>query len=137
MQATALVAEFLLRLNRSGELKITDRHHFKRLAARMMRQIMIEYYRKKKTHGGPHVPVMDYYLLAPPDNTDYLDLENALQKLQVKSPRQAQVVDLHIYAGCTLKETAEILGITEDRANLDFKQAKVALRRILETAPQT
>jgi RNA polymerase sigma factor (TIGR02999 family) len=145
LQATALVHEAYLRLvaNPEGESGGADPHfdsrgHFFAAAAEAMRRILVERARRKKRlrHGGglrkhsleEHEPAV-----APPvDAIDLLALNEALDHLEVASPRRAQLVKLRYFAGFTLPEVTEMLGISQATAEADWTYAKAWLKREME-----
>ena len=96
-----------------------------------MRRILIENARRKASvkHGGNHkrINVTDLRKLLDDDQVDLLALDEALQKLEVEQPSKAQLVKLRYYAGCTLEETAQILGVSRASAQRDWAYARAWL----------
>ena len=136
LQATALVHEAYLRL--VGDQQFEGRGHFFAAAAEAMRRILIEKARRNKRlrHGGDlqkqplddHEPAIE----APVDVTDLLALDEALDRLEEASPRRAQLVKLRYFAGLTLPEAAELLGVSRSTAEADWTYAKAWLKREME-----
>lgn len=120
MQATALVHEVYLRLVGVNRLRVENRAHFLALAARLMRQILVDYARRKHSgKRGGTVTVVGLDMVLPraapragaPD-VDVLALDRALEELASFDPQQSQVVELKFFAGLTIAETARALGIS-------------------------
>jgi RNA polymerase sigma factor (TIGR02999 family) len=144
LQATALVHEASLRLvgdpaaSAAGSRPHWDgRGHFFAAAAEAMRRILVDSTRRKQSskHGGglvqqdadpDHFPVA-----APRDPLEVLVVHEALDRLAEKSPRRAELVKLRFFLGCTMAETAQILGIALATAEEDWAYARAWLRRQL------
>jgi RNA polymerase sigma factor (TIGR02999 family) len=137
LHATALVHEVYLRLADAGSF--ADRAHFFRTAAEAMRRILIEHARGKqrvkrggKEHAARRIPlnVLDFAEL--PDSDDLLALDEAIEKLAGESPLAASVVQMRFYAGLSIDETAEALGISPRSVNREWTYARAWLFRALE-----
>ena len=132
LQATALVHEAYLRLI-DVELpqQWDSRGHFFVAAAEAMRRILIENVRRKASlkRGGDHnrITLDDLPEQFDDDQVDLLALDEALQKLEVDQPSKAQLVKLRYFAGCTLEETAQILGISRATAQRNWAYARAWL----------
>jgi RNA polymerase sigma factor (TIGR02999 family) len=115
LQATALVHEAYLRLL-GAESPWAGRAHFFAAAAEAMRRILVEAARRKQRlkHGGGHrrVDLDSGCLVAGPPDVDILALDTALDKLAAQDPQKAQVVKLRFFAGLTMPEVAEALGVS-------------------------
>ena len=115
LQPTALVHEAYLRLvGAKNAPSYRDGGHFFAAASAAMRRILIDRARRKKTqkHGGSRQrQPLDAVASAEPD-PDLLALDEALQKLAVKDPRKAQLVELRYFGGLTSEQAAEVLGIS-------------------------
>ncbi len=141
LQATALVHEAYLRLVHPPDAPARDswnsRGHFFAAAAEAMRRILIEKARRKKRvrHGGGlQKSPLDEKAPASASSTDALDLlalNEALDRLEAASPRRAQLVKLRYFAGLTLPEVAQMLGISQSTAEADWTYAKAWLRRAM------
>jgi RNA polymerase sigma factor (TIGR02999 family) len=141
LQATALVHEAYLRLvasppRKRGEERHWDsRGHFFAAAAEAMRRILVENARRKhsRKRGGSlerlGVDPDDLPVAAPGDPLEVLAIHEALDQLAQKSPRKAELVKLRYFLGCTMAETAQILGIALKTAEEDWTYAKAWLRR--------
>jgi RNA polymerase sigma factor (TIGR02999 family) len=140
LQATALVHEAYLRLvDTEKAQQWNSRGHFFGAAAEAMRRILVERARHKRTvkAGGAHarsdLPDIEAAVGGP--DLDLLALNEALQKLEAKDQRQAQLVKLRFFAGLTISEAAQALGISASTADNDWAYARCWLR--LEIDGQT
>ncbi|WDI41547.1 ECF-type sigma factor [Bremerella sp. P1] len=129
LQATALVHDAYLRLVDDGDTQEwKSRGHFFGAAAEAMRRILIETARRKKSlkagGGLDRISIHDDELIGSEHAEELLALDEALQKLERQSSRKAQVVKLRYYAGLTIPETAEALGIARSTAIADWSYAK-------------
>jgi len=143
LQPTALVHEAWLRLGSGGQ-RFENRAHFFGAAAEAMRRLLIERARRKLAarHGGgaEHVDVDNLEIaLAPGKEEEVLAVHEALAALAAHDARKAELVKLHYFAGFTLTEAADILGVAEPTARRDWAYARAWLRREIErdgsTAP--
>ena len=116
LQATALVHEAWLRLIGDQNRRFEDRTHFFSAAAEAMRRILIERARRRHAvrHGGDYerVNLQDEMLASHNDDEQLLSLNEALEKLELKFPVQAQVVKLRYFAGMSNEEIAELMGVS-------------------------
>jgi len=136
LQATALVHEAYLRLVGQAPDKHWDhRGHFFAAAAEAMRRILVEKARRNQSckHGGDMLPryadLDDMPGAETLDPLEMLAIHEALERLAVKSPRKAELVKLRYFLGCTMAETAQILGIAQATAEEDWTYARAWLRR--------
>jgi RNA polymerase sigma factor (TIGR02999 family) len=132
LRATALVHEAHLRLvGEDGRSGWNGRGHFFGAAAEAMRRILVESARRKGRvrHGGGRRPVsLDRLDLAGDEaSRAILDLNEALDKLEVEEPSVAELVKLRYFAGLTAEQAAEALGISIRTANRDWAYAKAWL----------
>lgn len=116
LQATALVHEAYLKLVDTERASWKDRAHFFAVAARAIRQVLIDHERGKgrvKRWGGQEKVPLEHALAAGdvPD-TDLWALGRALEKLEAVHPERAKVVELRFFGGLTHDEVAEVLGVT-------------------------
>jgi RNA polymerase sigma factor (TIGR02999 family) len=134
LQPTALVHEAYLRLLRE-QMPWANRGHFFGLAARAMRQILVEHARKidTETRGRGYQKLsLDELFVEPAARTPpLLEVDEALTRLAALDPRQARIVELRVFAGLSIEETAEALGLGPRTINRDWKIAKAWLRREL------
>ena len=116
LQPTALVHEAWLRLVGAQTPAFKDRTHFFRAAAEAMRHILIDRARRKHTkrHGDGYqrVDIEDFDLAAPAADDQLLAVNEALDKLALEHPVQAELVKLRYFAGLTNEEVSQVLGIS-------------------------
>jgi len=132
LNPTALVNEAWMKMAKSPEIAATSRLHFKRIAARAMRQILIEAARRRnagKRGGGQDVTVSfdDSYQKAPSCGEDLLRLDRALDELARMNPRQATLVESRFFGGLDIPETATLLNVSEATVLRDWRAAKAWL----------
>ena len=129
LQPTALVNEAYIRLVGLDQLNWQGRAHFLGMAARTMRRILVDHARRKKAQKrGAGVTLLGLQDIDggidQSDNYDLLSLNEALERLERTSERQAQIVDLRFFGGLSIRETAETLGVSEETVK---KEARFAL----------
>jgi RNA polymerase sigma factor (TIGR02999 family) len=134
LQATALVHEAFLRLVDVEKAQHFDgRSHFFAAAAEAMRRILVESVRRKKSkkHGGPgeRVPLDQIEIALPPPDDDLLALDEALSRLAAERPDVAELVKLRFFAGLTMDEAAQTLGISPATAYRQWNYARAWLFR--------
>ena len=139
LQATALVHEAYLRLVGGAPPQAavwSGRGHFFAAAAEAMRRILVEQARKKGAlrRGGRALAVSlrEDDLVSVPANDDVLDLDEVLTQLARVDPQAAEVVKLRVFAGLTIEETAQALGIAQRTVTRDWAYARAWLGRELE-----
>jgi RNA polymerase sigma factor (TIGR02999 family) len=134
---TALVNEAWLKLASSPPVGAMSQLHFKRIAARAMRQILVDAARRRdaaKRGSGQALVTFDESLeqaAASPD--EFLALDAALEELARLNPRQAAMVESRFFGGLDVAETAELLGISEATVLRDWRAAKAWLAHELGT----
>jgi RNA polymerase sigma factor (TIGR02999 family) len=132
LQPTALVHDAYLRMVDQTNVKWNDRAHFFAVAARAMRQILIDHARRKKSlkrGGDVHRVAMDEALaVCNESDVALIDLDSALQKLSTLDERKCRVVELRFFAGLTNEETAEVLGISRATVADDWTVARAFLK---------
>src|SRR3954469_18675550 len=116
LQATALVHEAWLRLVGEQNRSFKDRQHFFRASAEAMRRILIDRARRKHTqrHGGGYqrIDFEGLDLAAPASDDQLLAVNEALEKLALEHPVQADLVKLRYFAGLTNEEVSEVMGFS-------------------------
>jgi len=130
LNTTALVNEAWLKLAGSPRFASTSQLHFKRIAARAMRQLMVEAARRRtagKRGGGAVVLALDVAGEAVSGAEELLALDVALQELARLSPRQALMVEARFFGGLDLVETAALLNVSEATLLRDWRAAKAWL----------
>ena len=133
LQATALVHEAYLRLvDVEKAQRWNGRGHFFATAAEAMRRILVEQARRKQSHKqGGHLrqqELSDSAVRVADSGIDLLALDDALNKLGARDPRKSQLVQLRFFAGFTIEEAAQILGISMTTAVEDWSYAKSWLK---------
>jgi RNA polymerase sigma factor (TIGR02999 family) len=132
LSPTALVNEAWLKLAKSPDVGATSRLHFKRIAARAMRQLLVEAARRRnadKRGGGAEITVTfdDGIQKKPSDGEELLALNNALESLARMNPRQAEMVESRFFGGLDIPETAALLDVSEATVLRDWRAAKAWL----------
>jgi RNA polymerase sigma-70 factor, ECF subfamily len=130
LQTTALVNEVYLRLAGVDGLRWRDRAHFFAMAATLMRRVLVDYARQRmrdKRGAGVSVTSLDENVLAPQPAVDVVALDEALERLAAVDPQQSRVVELRFFAGLSVKETAEALGVSPATVKRDWATAKLWL----------
>ena len=137
LQPTALVHEAYLRLVGEPERGFESRRHFYRVAARAMRQLLVDYARARRTEkrgGDREVVELRDEELAGDDGLagiDLVALDDALTRLAGLSERQARIVELRYLAGLSVDETADVLEVSRRTVLADWKLARLWLEREL------
>jgi RNA polymerase sigma factor (TIGR02999 family) len=128
LDATALVHEAYLRLVGDGERDWDNRGHFFAAAAEAMRRILIEQARRKQPvrHGGgrKRIDLNEACSVGLPPSDDLLALDEALTRLAARDPVRAELVKLHFFAGLTMPEAAQMLGISLTTAERHWRFAR-------------
>ncbi len=140
LSPTALVNEAWLKLSRAPAAALTTRVHFKRIAARAMRQVLVEAARRRRAlkRGGGEATFVTFDDSLGDDASwaqDLLGLDAALDDLARLNPRQAVMVESRFFGGLDVAETAELLGISEATVLRDWRAAKAWLAHELRAAP--
>ena len=135
LQATALVHEVYLRLAGSGQACWSDKSHFFFAAAEAMCRILIDHARVrgqvKRGGGRQRLPLNVLDLASQEQIPQILDLDEAILRLEEMSPTVAAVVRLRFYAGLSIDETAETLGISPSTVKREWTYARARLTREL------
>ena len=132
LQTTALVHEAYLRLVDIRQVEWQSRAHFFAIAARLIRQILVDMARKrgyKKRGGGvQHVAIDESQLGGEQPDADLAALDEALKALAEIDVRKSQVVELRFFGGLTEKEIAEVLEVSPETVKRDWRFSKSWLR---------
>jgi RNA polymerase sigma factor (TIGR02999 family) len=135
LQATALVHEAYLRLADETRLSWKDRAHFYGIAARLMRQILVDHaraHRAAKRGGLEKKLSLDEARELPTKNdVDLVELNGALESFAQDYPRKSEVVELKFFGGLDAKEISEVLQVSEKTVLRDWNFAKLWLCRAL------
>ena len=130
LETTGLVHEAFVRLLRT-EVDWQDRRHFFALSARVIRRVLVDLARERKSdkrgYGIPHLALEDAQLTASDRAPGILELDDALRSLASFDERKARVIELRFFAGMTITETAEILEVSHATVERDFQAAKAWL----------
>jgi RNA polymerase sigma factor (TIGR02999 family) len=132
LQPTALLNDALMKLIQARPPDVEDRGHFVRVVARAMRQILIDRARRKLAdkRGGGQVPesIDDVDVAGMGSPAELVALDCALNALATLDPRAAAVVEMRVFAGLTIDETARALEIHPSAVNREWAQASAWLR---------
>jgi RNA polymerase sigma factor (TIGR02999 family) len=135
LQTTALVNEAYLRLADQTNPNWQSRAHFFAVAARGMRQILVDYARsqqcQKRGGGGLRVELNEAAIVSPEQSKEIVDVHEALQRLATLDSRKARVVELKFFGGLNYDEIAEVLKIAGRTARRDWIFAKAWLHNQL------
>jgi len=134
LQTTALVNEAYLRLVDCERMQWNNRAHFFAMAAQLMRRILVDHARLhnlKRGAGFPHVPLEEAATVCNEPQTDYVELDRAMNELARIDPRKVQVVEMRFFGGLSVEETAEVLKISSITVKRDWRAAKLWLHRAL------
>ncbi len=141
LQRTALVHEAFLRMVDQQQVDWESRTQFYGLASQMMRRILVDHARRraavKRGDGAPHVD-LDAVLQeegedsAPPaqeEEIDFAAVDDALKRLEVLDPQQGKLVELRFFGGLSIKETADIIGVSPATVKREWAIARAWLQR--------
>lgn len=136
LQTSALVNEAYVRLIDANRVDWRGRAHFFAVAARIMRQVLMQNARLRHAHkrGGSAVRVEfnEAFIPSPERDADLIALDDALNGLERSDPREAKVVELRFFGGLSEEETAHVLGISDRTVRREWDHAKVWLLRELK-----
>jgi len=133
LQTTALINEVYLRLIDFKEMSWQDRAHFFAVCARMMRRILTDFARSRRylKRGGAarQVSFTENLCVTREPAADLVALDDALKALAGVDPRKSEVVELRFFGGLSVKETSEVLRVSEETVKRDWRLAKLWLLR--------
>lgn len=132
LQTTALVNEAYLRLVKQGPFQTQNREHLVAVAARLMRQILVDYartHRAAKRGAECRVELGEDLEQPQPRGTDVVALDDALKQLSQFDPQQSLIVELRFFGGLTVEEIAAVLGVSAATIGRDWSMAKAWLSR--------
>jgi RNA polymerase sigma factor (TIGR02999 family) len=137
LQATALVHEAYLKLVDVKGVTWQNRAHFFAVAAQTMRHILVDAARQRRAQkrGGGHKLPLDEALDLPgePEDSNLIELDEALTKLAEIDPRQSRIVELRHFAGLTVEECAVVVGVSPTTVKREWAMARAWLHRELTT----
>ena|SRR5258707_6721256 len=135
LQTTGLIHEAYLRLIDQKNVRWQNRAHFFGIAAKLMRQILVDHARKNQAakRGGMDIKLSleEATLISKGRDMNLMALDEALTRLATIDPRKGRVVELRYFGGLTMEETAEVLEVSLATAKHDWSMAKAWLRREL------
>ena len=133
MQTTALVHEACLKLRDHASGDVENRLHLKRLAAMVMRQLIFDYARRqqsaKRGGGRSRADIDDCNLPADTQDADLiLTIEKILEQMRLTNPRMSEVITARYFAGYSIDEITEIMGISNRTVTRDLTRARAWLK---------
>ncbi|MBZ5655775.1 MAG: sigma-70 family RNA polymerase sigma factor [Acidobacteriia bacterium] len=135
LQSTALVHEAYLRLTGNAPPQWQSRAHFFGIAAHLMRQILVEHARSRGTakRGGnaPRLALDESLAMPQTSGVDVIALDRALQALSELDAQQGRIVELRFFAGLTIEDTSEVLGVSPATVKRDWTTARAWLFRAM------
>jgi len=137
LQPTALVNEAYLRLVEQRGKEWQSRGHFLGVAAQVMRRVLVDYARAKKSHkrAGQAIRLTleeNFLPSIKPWEDHVIDIDTALNKLSTFDPRQARIIELRYFAGMTDCEIADVVGVSERTVKRDCKAGRAWLHGELQ-----
>jgi RNA polymerase sigma factor (TIGR02999 family) len=133
MQTTALIHEAYLRLVDQNQVRWENRAHFLGIAARLMRQILIEHARRhtraKRGGGAGTIALDEAAIVSQTRAAELLALDDALERLTAIDPRKSRVVELRFFGGLSVEEAAIVLNVAPNTVLRDWRLAKAWLHR--------
>ena len=136
LQPTALVNEACMKLSGAAKIDWQDRAHFLAVAAKAMRQVLVEHARRcsREKRKGETIPIDEAMAVTPERSPQVLALDEALNNLAVAYPRAAEVVQARFFGGLNNEEIAEVMKISATTVMRDWNFARAWLRREMKTS---
>jgi RNA polymerase sigma factor (TIGR02999 family) len=132
LQTTALVNEAYLRLIDQSQIQYENRAHFFGIAARLMRQILVDEARKrnsaKRGGGSIQVSLTEAANVSQQQAANVVALDDALKRLEAIDQRQSEIVELRFFGGLSIDETAEVLNVSPGTVMRDWTFARAWLK---------
>jgi RNA polymerase sigma factor (TIGR02999 family) len=136
LQTTALVNEAYLKLVDQKRVKWQNRSHFFALSSQLMRRILVDYARSrqyaKRGAGASALPLDEALIVAPEKAAEMIALDEALTELAKHDERKARIVELRFFAGMSIEETSNLLGVSPGTVMKDWTLAKAWLQREMD-----
>jgi RNA polymerase sigma factor (TIGR02999 family) len=132
LESTALVHEAYLRLAERSPLQLQNRTHFFAVASHLMRQILVDYARRRRRvkRGGGHKLTLDEAVILPGGrDLDLVALDGALNELSRLDAQQSRIVELRFFGGLSIAQTADVLSISPATVKREWATARVWLHR--------
>jgi len=141
LESAALANEAYLKLVRAGGIRCENRAHFLALCSQIIRRVLVDHARRRgfAKRGGNALRIsLDEVLLAAEERAiELLALDHALDELAEMDIRKSRVVELRYFAGLSIEETAEVLGVSVDTAKRDWRMARAWLISQLNPEPSS
>ncbi|HEY6984720.1 MAG TPA: ECF-type sigma factor [Rhodanobacteraceae bacterium] len=135
LQTTALVNEALIKMLGADSASFENRAHFFGVAARAMRQILVDHARRraaaKRGNGSANADTLDDFAVAGTVEVDLLALDDAMRRLEALDAQQVRIVELRYFVGFSIEETAAVLGLHPSAVNREWAMARAWLRNAL------
>lgn len=135
LRTTALVHEAYLRLVDQRQANWKNRAHFYGAAAQVMRRILVDHARarhaEKRGGGAPRLSLDEVATFSEEQSHELVLLDEALARLATMNARQSRIIELRFFAGLTVEETAEVIGISPKTVKRDWSVARAWLHREL------
>ena len=132
LQATALVHEVYLRMSSLRSIDWEGRAHFISVVTKMMRQILVDHARARKAVKRDAAAIADVPLIREHSQLDTLAVDQALERMSVRYPRCAQVVELRFFGDLDFREIAETIALSLATVERDWRFARAYLRKAME-----
>jgi RNA polymerase sigma factor (TIGR02999 family) len=136
LQGTVLVHEAFLRLVNQRGVNWRNRAHFFGIAAQMIRRILVDHARAnhaaKRGAGGVKLEIEDGMAVSSQKELDLVGLDDALNRLAAMDERQSRIVELRFFAGLSVEETAEVMGISTPTVKREWSSARAWLYREIQ-----
>jgi RNA polymerase sigma factor (TIGR02999 family) len=132
LQSTALVNEAFIQLMGNQPAQLRNRAHFVAIASRLMRQILVQYARRRRTrkrNGGYRITLTDVTEVPVVGDEELVALDDALDELTRIDARQGTIVQMKFFGGMSMPEVSEVLGISLATVERDWATARIWLRR--------
>jgi len=134
LQTSALINEAYLRLVDQKSIRWQNRAHFFGVAARLMRQILVDHARSRsraKRGGGVRMVSLAGQSVIEKEIEELIALDNALKDLAEMDPRKSQIVEMKFFGGLTTEEVAAVLKVTTRTVEREWRKAKAWLNRAI------
>jgi RNA polymerase sigma factor (TIGR02999 family) len=135
VQPSSLVQETFMRLFRGRDIGWRDRAHFFATASCVMRHVLVDHarerLREKRGKAAVHIPIDVAVVLSPYQVEEVVAIDLALQRLSVLDERKSKVLEMRLFGGLSIEETAAALGIASNTVLRDWNFARAWLRREL------
>ncbi|MCM3872495.1 MAG: sigma-70 family RNA polymerase sigma factor [Pyrinomonadaceae bacterium] len=135
LQTSALVNEAYVRLVDQNNIQWESRAHFFGIAARLMRQILVDQARRrnaKRGGGAIRVSLNEATIVAHEQSASVMALDDALKRLEEIDPRKSRIVELRFFGGMSIEETAATLGVSPGTVMRDWTFIRAWLRKEME-----